>query len=111
MDDDITDIAIGKLSGDDNEDVVAIDTYPINDTLNVLYGEDGSCYWDDEYDGMSVAVGDIALPPIAIPPVKSKLHSLLPQEQVVGNRASYVVGCDYTPVSIVQSRLSLLSVS
>ena len=51
------------------------------------------------------------LPPIAVPPVRSKHHSLSPQEQVVGNRASYVVGCDYTPVSIVQSRLSLLSAS
>ena len=66
-------------------------------------------YFPAYYAG--VTFRDIDLPPIAIPPVRSKCHSLSPQEQVVGNRASYVVGCDYTPASIVQSRLSLLSVS
>ena len=50
-----------------------------------------------------------ALPPIAVPFVKSKLRSLSPLEQEADNRASYEVGCDYTPASTVQSRLLLLS--
>jgi len=49
------------------------------------------------------------LPPIAIPPVRSKLQSFSPLEQVVDNQASYAVGCDYTPASTVRSRFSLLS--
>lgn len=61
---DITDIAVGELNGDDNEDVVAIDGLPINWTLHVLRGEgdglgDGDLLWEKSMDGFSVAVGDI----------------------------------------------------
>jgi len=52
----------------------------------------------------------VGLPPIAIPPFRSKLQSFSPLEREAGNRASYEVGCDYTPASTVQSRPSLLSV-
>jgi hypothetical protein len=57
--DDITDIAVGDLNGDGNEDVVAIDWFPINATLHVLHGQDGSSYWSMDFDGLSVAVGDV----------------------------------------------------
>ena len=49
--------------------------------------------------------GQSDLPPITVPPVRSKLHLILPLWQEVDNQASYEVGCDYTPASIVQSRL------
>jgi len=54
-------------------------------------------------------VNTTALPPITIPSFRSKLHSLSPLEREAGNQVSYEVGCDYTPASTVQSRLSLLS--
>jgi len=46
------------------------------------------------------------LPPIAVPLVRSMLRSLSPLVLEAGNRASYEVGCDYTPFSTVQSRPS-----
>jgi hypothetical protein len=60
--DDITDIAVGELNGDDNEDVLAIDAMIY--TLHVLRGEGdgaglGDLLWEKSIDGFSVAVGDI----------------------------------------------------
>ena len=63
---------------------------------------------DVEYDNLYQFCD---LPPIAVPPINSKLDSLSPLERVVYNQASYKVGCDYTPVSIVQSIPSLLLAS
>ncbi|MFC1916853.1 choice-of-anchor U domain-containing protein [Chloroflexota bacterium] len=56
--DDVTDLAVGKLNEDDNEDVVTIDAPP-PPNLHVLYGQDGGDYWGKDFDGLSVAVGDI----------------------------------------------------
>ena len=41
-------------------------------------------YTTEQYSG-------VALPPITIPPFRSKLHSLSPLEREAGNRASYEV--------------------
>jgi hypothetical protein len=60
--DDVTDLAVGDLDGDDNEDVVSIDWWEENFTLNALQGADGSNVpgnWPIDMDGISVAVGDI----------------------------------------------------
>jgi hypothetical protein len=60
---DVTDLAIGDLNNDGNEDVAAIDNFK-DKTLDVFRGEgDGSgntvISWDKELSGLSVAIGDI----------------------------------------------------
>ncbi len=60
----VTDLAVGDLNGDKKADVAAIDwsggpPLPTPTTLDVLYGEDGSTYFSDNYFGLSVAIGDI----------------------------------------------------
>jgi uncharacterized repeat protein (TIGR01451 family) len=55
---DITDIAVGELTGDDKKDIAAIDSPPVPDTLSIIQG-DGNLYWDKPLNGYAVEVGDI----------------------------------------------------
>ena len=58
-DGDVTDVAIGDLTGDGIDDVAFIDDV-IPDTVFVVYGTDGTVYWQNEtVSGYSIAVGDV----------------------------------------------------
>jgi hypothetical protein len=57
--DDITDVAIGDLTGNSVADVAFIDYLP-GQTVFALHGNNGTVYWNDtNVSGCSIAVGDV----------------------------------------------------
>ncbi len=55
---DVTDVAIGDLTGNGVADVAYIDTE--YDTLSAVYGVNGAIYWQDvEIMGFAIAIGDV----------------------------------------------------
>jgi hypothetical protein len=57
---DITDVAIGDLTGDGIDDVAFIDDMLPAGTVSVVRGTDGEVYWKNEtVAGYSIAVGDV----------------------------------------------------